>query len=46
LQGSAADLIKIAMVRIHGRQAEHRAKLLLQVHDELVAGRRLPRRKQ
>lgn len=39
LQGSAADLIKVAMVRIHGAlQAEHPgAKLLLQVHDELVA---------
>jgi DNA polymerase-1 len=39
LQGSAADLIKIAMVRIHGAlQAEYPgAKLLLQVHDELVA---------
>ncbi|MGH7568749.1 MAG: DNA polymerase I [Gemmatimonadales bacterium] len=38
LQGSAADLIKIAMIRIHGRLAERGlgAKLLLQVHDELV----------
>jgi len=38
LQGSAADLIKIAMVRIHrGLRAEHpEAHLLLQVHDELV----------
>ena len=37
IQGSAADLIKVAMVRVaaalrHG----HRARLLLQVHDELV----------
>ena len=36
LQGTAADLIKLAMVRIdrqlHGRQS----KMLLQVHDELV----------
>jgi DNA polymerase-1 len=38
LQGSAADLIKIAMVRIHAALARegHRARLLLQVHDELV----------
>ncbi len=38
LQGSAADLIKIAMVRIHGalRQDRVPARLLLQVHDELV----------
>jgi DNA polymerase-1 len=38
LQGSAADLIKIAMVRIHERLREtgSGARLLLQVHDELV----------
>jgi DNA polymerase-1 len=38
LQGSAADLIKIAMVRIHraGREQNLAARLLLQVHDELI----------
>jgi DNA polymerase-1 len=38
LQGSAADLIKLAMVDIHRTlKAESlRARLLLQVHDELV----------
>ena len=38
LQGSAADLIKLAMVRIARRIAEARlpAQLLLQVHDELI----------
>jgi DNA polymerase-1 len=38
LQGSAADLIKIAMIRIHAalQQANLRTKMLLQVHDELV----------
>jgi len=38
LQGSAADLIKIAMVRIHAAlpAAGLRSRLLLQVHDELV----------
>lgn len=38
LQGSAADLIKIAMVRIHRGLAESgmRARMVLQVHDELV----------
>jgi DNA polymerase-1 len=38
LQGSAADLIKIAMVRIHRALAREglRGRLLLQVHDELV----------
>jgi len=38
LQGSAADLIKIAMVRIHAAlpAAGLKAQMLLQVHDELV----------
>ncbi len=38
LQGSAADLIKLAMARIHGalRDRGFAARLLLQVHDELV----------
>ncbi|MGA3234699.1 MAG: DNA polymerase I [Bryobacteraceae bacterium] len=38
LQGTAADLIKVAMVRIDGALAEggYRCAMLLQVHDELV----------
>jgi DNA polymerase-1 len=38
LQGSAADLIKLAMVRAHGELRERRlaSRMLLQVHDELV----------
>jgi len=38
VQGSAADLIKLAMVRVHTRLASEQpqARLLLQVHDELV----------
>jgi len=38
LQGSAADLIKIAMIRIHRglKESGAAARLLLQVHDELV----------
>jgi DNA polymerase-1 len=38
LQGSAADLIKLAMIRIHGamRGQGLRSRMLLQVHDELV----------
>ncbi len=38
LQGTAADLIKLAMVRIDRRLREekYQAAMLLQVHDELV----------
>ena len=38
IQGSAADLIKIAMIRIRDRLVAERlsARMLLQVHDELV----------
>ncbi|NUS34150.1 MAG: DNA polymerase I [Gemmatimonadaceae bacterium] len=38
IQGSAADLIKIAMIRIRDRLDAERlnARMLLQVHDELV----------
>lgn len=36
IQGSAADLIKLAMVRIDKALAGSESRLLLQVHDELV----------
>jgi DNA polymerase-1 len=38
IQGSAADIIKLAMVNIHRELKEHglKAKMLLQVHDELI----------
>ncbi len=38
MQGSAADIIKVAMVNIHRelKQRRMKSKLLLQVHDELV----------
>jgi len=36
LQGTAADLIKLAMIRIDKRLQGRKTKLLLQVHDELV----------
>ncbi|MEA5601400.1 DNA polymerase I [Nostoc sp. UHCC 0252] len=36
IQGSNADIIKIAMVRLHEVLKNYQARLLLQVHDELV----------
>jgi DNA polymerase-1 len=38
VQGSAADIIKIAMINIHHfiQETDNRARMLLQVHDELV----------
>lgn len=38
IQGSAADMIKIAMINIHREMNEQqfRSRMLLQVHDELV----------
>ena len=38
LQGSSADIIKIAMVNVYNRLKEEnmQAKLILQVHDELI----------
>ena len=38
IQGSAADLIKVAMIRIQKRleQEKSTAKMIMQVHDELV----------
>ena len=38
IQGTAADLIKKAMIQIHNRlrEGDFRSKMLLQVHDELV----------
>ncbi|MEI6049488.1 MAG: DNA polymerase I [Bacteroidota bacterium] len=38
IQGSAADIIKIAMIRIHNRMETEKylSKMILQVHDELI----------
>ena len=38
IQGTAADLIKLAMIRVHNALRAHypQATLLLQVHDELI----------
>jgi DNA polymerase I len=36
IQGSSADIIKIAMIELHNILPNYQARLLLQVHDELV----------
>jgi DNA polymerase-1 len=38
IQGTAADIIKIAMLQLHQAlvRRDHRARMILQVHDELV----------
>ena len=38
IQGSAADIIKVAMIAVHGslRREKLRSRMLLQVHDELL----------
>jgi DNA polymerase-1 len=38
IQGTAADMIKLAMIRIAAllREKSYQTKMLLQVHDELV----------
>ncbi|MEM7716416.1 MAG: DNA polymerase I, partial [Cyanobacteria bacterium P01_A01_bin.68] len=36
IQGSSADIIKIAMIKLHQVLQDYQARMLLQVHDELV----------
>lgn len=36
IQGTAADMIKVAMIRIHDRMKGLKSGMILQVHDELV----------
>ena len=36
IQGSSADIIKVAMIRLHEVLKDYQANMLLQVHDELI----------
>ena len=38
LQGSASDIIKLAMLKVHKalKDGGYKAKLIMQVHDELI----------
>lgn len=36
IQGTAADMIKIAMIKIYDKLSSMKSKMVLQVHDELV----------
>ncbi len=36
IQGTAADMIKVAMINIHKKMHNMKSKMILQVHDELV----------
>ncbi len=36
IQGAAADIMKLAMIALHPKLQDYGAKLLLQVHDEII----------
>ena len=36
LQGTSADIIKMAMVDLHQKLKNYKSKIILQIHDELV----------
>lgn len=48
IQGTAADMIKLAMINIHRQMLRHKmqSKMILQVHDELLFDVYLPEKEE
>ena len=36
IQGSASEIMRLAMIRLHKRLKDQKTKILLQIHDELI----------
>ncbi|MEA1981680.1 MAG: DNA polymerase I, partial [candidate division Zixibacteria bacterium] len=46
IQGTAADMIKLAMIEIHNKISKLKSKMIIQVHDELIFDVHLSEQKQ
>lgn len=46
IQGSAADIIKLAMIRVYNRLKGFKSRLIIQVHDELLIETYIPEKEE